>query len=49
MLASAANVPACGCMADVLLRDDCVLVVCVAVIGWSGRAVWVSRHEQGVS
>ena len=50
MLASAANkVPACGCMADVLLRDDCVLVGCVAVIGWSVGVVWVSRHEQLVS
>ena len=32
-----------------LLCTDCVLVICVTVIGWSVGVVWVSRHEQGVS
>ena len=55
MHASAENVPACGCMPDVLLCAGCVPVgscgvcVCVTAIGWSGRVVWVSRHEQLVS
>ena len=32
-----------------LLCAGCVLIVCVAVIGWCVRVVWVSRHEQSVS
>ena len=34
---------------DVLLCTDCVLVGCVAVIGWSVGVVRVSGHEQDVS
>ena len=40
----------CYCIRpDVLSCAGCVLVGCVAVIGWSVGVVWVSRHEQNVS